>query len=135
MKTRTLQISTLAAFVVSSAAVSVPALAHDGHGFGRDNHVRYFGHPGARVVYVRPPVRIPLVVYRPAPAYYAPAPVYYSAPAYYAPAPVYYSQPAWGVIGGAIVGAAMGSAIGEGRAGAIAAGSVIGAAVGGGFVR
>jgi hypothetical protein len=135
MKTRTLQLLTLAAATVSLAAINAPALAHDGHAFGRDNRIRHFGHPGAHVVYVRPPVRIPLVVYRPAPAYYAPAPVYYPAPAYYAPAPVYYSQPAWGVIGGAIAGAAIGSAIGEGRAGAIAAGSVIGAAVGGNFVR
>jgi len=135
MRTRTLQLLTLAAVAVSSAATSAPALAHDGRGFGRDNHVRYFGHPGARVVYVRPPVRVPLVVYRPAPPYYAPAPVYYSAPAYYAPAPAYYSQPAWGVIGGAIAGAAIGGAVGEGRAGAIAAGSIIGAAVGGSFVR
>jgi len=135
MKTRTLQLLTLAAATVSLAAINAPALAHDGHAFGRDNRIRHFGHPGAHVVYVRPPVRIPLVVYRPASAYYAPAPVYYPAPAYYAPAPVYYSQPAWGVIGGAIAGAAIGSAIGEGRAGAIAAGSVIGAAVGGNFVR
>src|SRR2546427_800986 len=63
----------------------------------------------------------PVVVYRPAPVYYAPAPVYYTQP-----------YPAWGAIGGAIAGAAIGSTVGRGngRIASIAAGSMIGAAVG-----
>lgn len=123
MKRNMFRLFCSAGAAVSAIALGSPALAHDGHPYGR---VYYgeprFHHPGHRVVVVQPPV----VVY-PGLVYPAPAPVvYYPAPelAYsYEPNPV-------GTIGGAIAGAAIGGIASHGRPGAIAAGSVIGAVVG-----
>ena len=132
MKTKTFLSLSLAGLAVSVFVASMPALAHDGYFYGYGHYGRpHFAYPYHRVVIVGPPVFVhrPVVVYRPAPVYYAPAPVYYGAPA-----PVYYADP-WGTIGGAIAGAAIGSAVGDGRPGAIAAGSVIGAVIGNGLSR
>jgi len=126
MKTNTFRLLSLAGLAAFAVAAASPSLAHDGY-YGR----AHFGHPGHRVVVVRP-----VVVYRPGPVYYAPAPVYYApAPVYYPPAPVYYESSVAATLGGAIAGAAIGSVVGDGRPGAIAAGSVIGAVVGNGLAR
>lgn len=126
MKTKKFPLLSLAGLAVCAIAAASPALAHDGY-YGR----AYYGHPGHRVVVVRP-----VVVYRPGPVYYAPAPVYYApAPAYYPPAPVYYESSAAATLGGAIAGAAIGGIASHGRPGAIAAGTLIGAVVGNGLAR
>jgi hypothetical protein len=128
MKTSKFRLLSLAGLAVCAIAAASPALAHDGY-YGR----AYYGHPGHRVVVVRPPVFAPrpVVVYGPAPVYYyAPAPVYYTEPA-----PVYPVPTAAATLGGAIAGAAIGGIVSHGRPGAIVAGTVIGAVVGNGLAR
>lgn len=134
MNANKFRLLSLVGVAASAVAFGTPALAHDGY-WGH----AHFGHPGHRVVVVRP-----VVVYPPAPVYYAPAPAYYyppvpayyeSAPTYYESAPVYYESSAAATVGGAIAGAAIGGIVGHGRPGAIAAGTVLGAVVGNGLAR
>ena len=127
MNANKFRLLSLAGVAASAVAFGTPALAHDGY-WGH----AHFGHPGHRVVVVRP-----VVVYPPAPVYYTPAPAYYypPVPAYYESAPVYYESSTAATLGGAIAGAAIGGIVGHGRPGAIAAGTVIGAVVGNGLGR
>ncbi len=70
---KTFRSLSLAGLAVCAFAMSMPALAHDGYFYGHGYYGRpHFGYPGHRVVIVRPFVPRPIVVYRPAPVYYAP---------------------------------------------------------------